>query len=69
MAENKPSLLPSSGTFGFFQQPPKLQNQLEDDVTLRRILNCKIMCMNTQRYLLTTRYSVHIVTTKRNDLT
>jgi len=39
MAASKSSLTPSSGTTGFFQQPPKLPNQFDEDLLLRRILS------------------------------
>ena len=39
MAQSKSPLTPSSGTAGFFQQPPKLPNQFEEDPLLRRILS------------------------------
>jgi hypothetical protein len=31
----------SSGTKGFFQPHPKLENQLHEDAVLSRIFNCK----------------------------
>jgi hypothetical protein len=54
MATNKPTLTPSSGTNGFFQEPPKLKNLLEDDVTLHRILNCEYLPLLISNYKLLT---------------
>ncbi|KAI9821114.1 MAG: hypothetical protein M1827_003848 [Pycnora praestabilis] len=34
---------PSSSTAGFFQAPPKLENQFHEDTALRRVLACKII--------------------------
>lgn len=31
---------PSSSTAGFFQEPPKLVNGLQEDVAFRRVLDC-----------------------------
>jgi len=34
------SLRPSSGSSGFFQQPPHIKNQYEDDAVFRTVLDC-----------------------------
>jgi hypothetical protein len=41
MTSPKPHIKPSSGSDGFIQAAPKVRNQFQEDVTLRRIADCK----------------------------